>query len=243
MKVILLLLLVPTIVFGSELSVNELLDKVDSLYRSKDSYAQVEMEVVTPHWERTMKLDMWSEGLDKTFIRILTPRKDKGVSTLRLKNEMWNYFPKIDRTIKIPPSMRMGAWMGSDFTNDDLVKETTLREDYSSKMISKASDTNYIIELTPKESAVSVWDKVIVFIDKLSVLPVKQDFYNERGELVRTMSFKSVKKIGGRVLPTVMELIPHNKKGQKTVVRYLTAEFDKGVKSSIFTRRNLQKRR
>lgn len=229
--------------YGASPSVDDLLNTVDELYRSNSSYAKVEMEVITPHWERKMKLDMWSKGLDKTFIRILSPKKDKGVATLRVKNNMWNYFPKIDRTIKIPPSMRMGAWMGSDFTNDDLVKETTLKKDYSSRLVSQESEPHYIIELKPRKGTVSVWDKIQVFILKKNMLPTKQEFYDERGNLVRTLLFKDIKVMDGRTLPSVMELIPHKKKGQKTIVRYLKAEFDKGIKKSIFTRKNLQKRR
>src|SRR6056297_1942824 len=111
-----------------------IVNKVDKLYRSESSYALMEMRIVTPHWERTLKMKTWSSGMDKTFIRIIAPKKEKGVGTLRIKNQMWNYLPKTNKVMKIPPSMMMANWMGSDFTNDDLVSEYTFIEDYNFSM-------------------------------------------------------------------------------------------------------------
>ena len=111
--------------------VRALIEEIDQLYRSESSYAVFEMEIVTPHYQRTLAMEAWSLGTKKTLIRINAPRKEKGVSTLRIDNEMWNYLPKTDRVIRIPPSMMMSSWMGSDFTNDDLVQEFSLFEDYS----------------------------------------------------------------------------------------------------------------
>ena len=110
--------------------VNELIREIDRLYRAETSYTELEMEIVTPHWQRTLAMYGWSEGMDNTFLRITAPRKEKGVATLRIDNEMWNFLPKTNKVMKIPPSMMMGSWMGSDFTNDDLVKESSLFEDY-----------------------------------------------------------------------------------------------------------------
>lgn len=105
----------------SELNVREIVKQIDELYRSESSYSELEMEIITPHWERTLKMKAWSKGMEKTFIRILAPAKEKGMVTLRIGNEMWNYLPKTNKVIKVPPSMMMSSWMGSDFTNDDLV--------------------------------------------------------------------------------------------------------------------------
>ena len=107
-----------------------LLKEIDELYRSATSISTMKMEIVTPNWQRTLEMQSWTVGMEDTFIRILSPRKDRGVATLKKGNEMWNYFPKINKVIKVPPSMMMGSWMGSDFTNDDLVKEASLVDDY-----------------------------------------------------------------------------------------------------------------
>ena len=122
MKLMLLVFCLPIFAFA-DAKVDKILDRMDKLYRSSQSSASMTMKIKTPHWEREMKLKSWTKGLEKTFIVIDYPRKDKGVATLKKGNEMWNYFPKINKVIKVPPSMMMGSWMGSDFTNDDLVNE------------------------------------------------------------------------------------------------------------------------
>jgi outer membrane lipoprotein-sorting protein len=122
-------------IYAEEYRAREIVKKVDELYRAETSKALVEMEIVTSHWERTLKMNIWSKGMDKTFIRILEPKKERGVATLRIGTEMWNYLPKTDKVIKIPPSMMMSSWMGSDFTNDDLVKEFTFLESYHFEMV------------------------------------------------------------------------------------------------------------
>jgi outer membrane lipoprotein-sorting protein len=144
---------------AEELTVDEIVDRMDRLYRSDTSSAVVEMEIVSEHWRRTLNIDIWSEGLDKTFMHINSPKKDAGIATLRINNEMWNYLPKINKVMKVPPSMMMSSWMGSDFTNDDLVKESSLREDYDAKIIEpEGSDPdNFYVELIPKEDIPIVW--------------------------------------------------------------------------------------
>ena len=141
-------------------SVNKILKNIDELYRSKGSQGKIEMEVITPDWSRTMKMDMWTKGMDYTFIRIKEPRKDKGVSSLKREDDVWNFFPKINKVIKVPPSMMMGSWMGSDFTNDDLVKESSLIKDYKTTNV-KESDGNIEITLVPHKNTVSLWGKIL----------------------------------------------------------------------------------
>ena len=222
----------------------ELLNKVDDLFRSSNSTAKIEMEVTTPDWKRTMEMDVWTKGLDYTFVRINNPRKDRGVSSLKRKTEMWNFFPKINKVIKVPPSMMMGSWMGSDFTNDDLVKDSSLADDYNYK-ITKETKENITITLTPKKETVSLWGKIVVSLTKNPLLPTQQEFYDEAGEKVRVMHFKDIQTIGGRTLPTTIELIPMvaSKKGNKTTIRYKSIDFAARVPSSVFTRTHLQKRR
>lgn len=240
---VLVLMLLTLNVYAKDASIQEILDHMDKLYRSSSSISQVKMEVTNPNWKRTLKLNMWTRGMKSTFIRILYPRRDKGIATLRKGNEMWNYFPKINKVLKVPPSMRMGSWMGSDFTNDDLVKETTLIDDYHSKFSTRKESGYYLIDLTPKENTVSVWGKIELKIRKSDLLPVHQLFYDEKGSKARIMYFKDIKKIGGRKIPNTIELIPLKKEGHKTVVTYIKVEFDTNVPKTVFTRRNLIKRK
>jgi len=227
----------------------ELIDKImakqDELYRSSTSHAVMEMQITTPHWDRTLEMEAWSEGMDKSFIVINSPAKEKGTATLRVEEEMWNYLPKTDKVMKIPPSMMMSSWMGSDFTNDDLVRETSLEEDYTAEIFHPENADSQLIHLrlTPKEDTPTVWAKIEVAVREKDYLPVWQNFYNERDELVRVMEFKDIKEIGGKTIPTVMELTPQNKEGHKTIVRYKEAEFDISLDDEIFSLRNLQKTR
>jgi outer membrane lipoprotein-sorting protein len=216
--------------------------QIDALYRSESSEALVEMEIITPHWQRTLKMRAWSLGMDKTFIRILEPKKEEGIATLRLGNEMWNYLPKVNKVMKIPPSMMMSSWMGSDFTNDDLVKEFTFLESYHFELSTpEAPDEGLVyIKCVPKEGLPIVWGHVLIAAQRKDAMPVWQRYFDEKGTLVREMLFKDVKTFGTRRIPSVMELIPRTKEGQQTVLRYLEARFDVKLDSDIFTLRNLR---
>lgn len=220
-----------------------LLARVDRLYRSERSRARIEMEVVTPDWRRKLSMDFWTEGLDKTFIRVLSPARDAGAATLRKGNEMWNYFPKINKVMKVPPSMMMGSWMGSDFTNDDLVKESTLIDDYTGEFFTpeKPDPALHYIRLKPKKETVSLWGAIELEIRKKDLLPVSERYYDEKGRLQRTMEFSDIGALGGRNMPRVMRMVPVSKKGHATTIRYLDAEFDLALPAGTFTLRNLQR--
>ena len=225
--------------------VEEIVKKMDQLYRSETSHAEMEMQITTPHWERTLAMTVWTKGMDKTFIRITAPKKEQGVATLRIGNEMWNYLPKTNKVMKIPPSMMMGSWMGSDFTNDDLVKESSMLNDYSYQLIEPqdATPDHVYIQLTPREDSPIVWGKIVAAVRSDDYIPSWQHFYDEQGNLMRVLNFEEIKTFNGKVTPSVMEMLPQNKEGHKTVVRFLNATFDSKIDERIFTRRNLQKRR
>ena len=230
---------------ASDAEVEEIINHIDQLYRSETSHAEIAMQIKTPNWERTLSMTVWTKGTDKTFIRINSPKKEKDITTLRIGKEMWNYLPKVNKTFKISPSMMMGSWMGSDFTNDDLVRESSLIDDYSYQLITPddASPDLIYIELIPKEDSAIVWGKVVSAVRSSDYLPVWQHFYDEKEKLMRVLNYKDIKSFGAKTIPTVMEMIPKNKEGHKTVVRFLKAEFDSKVDDKIFTRRNLQKRK
>jgi outer membrane lipoprotein-sorting protein len=221
-------------------SAADLLRRVDALYRADTGQSRIRMQIVTPNWERTLEMESWSRGQDDTFIRILAPRKDRGVSTLKLGNEMWNYFPKIDKVIKVPPSMMMSSWMGSDFTNDDLVKESSLADDYETTRQDK--DGLIYLTLVPRQQTVTVWGKIEVVVDAASLIPVEQSYYNERGEKVRVMSFHEPRDFGGIMLPSRMEMTPLNKEGYKTVIYYDALSLNVELDDDVFTMRNLKRR-
>jgi outer membrane lipoprotein-sorting protein len=231
--------------YAEELTVDEIVDRMDRLYRSDTSSAVVEMEIVSEHWRRTLNIDIWSEGLDKTFMHINSPKKDAGIATLRINNEMWNYLPKINKVMKVPPSMMMSSWMGSDFTNDDLVKESSLREDYDAKIIEpEGSDPdNFYVELIPKEDIPIVWARLVFAVKKDNYMPLWEAYYDEKGRKMRLMEFTEPKEFSGRLIPSVLIMTPLNKPEKKTVIKYIELEFDVELKPDVFTLRNLQRKR
>jgi hypothetical protein len=183
----------------------------------------------------------WTQGKTKTFIRILSPPREKDSATLRIENEMWNYLPRADRTIKIPPSMMMSSWMSSDFTNDDLVKEFTLLDDYIYEFTQPedARPELLYIAFIPKEGLPVVWGKIVAAVRKDTYLPEWDRYYDEKGNLMRVINFREVKQLGGRLIPSIMEVLPQDKKDQKTVLRYIEAEFNIDIPENVFSLRNL----
>jgi outer membrane lipoprotein-sorting protein len=189
-----------------------------------------------------MTMNAWSAGMERTFIRITAPRKENGVATLRIGAEMWNYLPKTNKVIKIPPSMMMSSWMGSDMTNDDIVREFSLYEDYSySEVIVEQPDTSLIyINCVPRPDLAVVWKNVVIAVRRSDHLPVWQKYYDENSRLMRVMNFKDIKTFGNRTIPSVMEIVPQNKEGHRTEVRYVKLEFDIDVDDDVFSLRNLR---
>jgi outer membrane lipoprotein-sorting protein len=218
-----------------------LIDEMEALYRGDASKAKITMRVETPYYQRSMKMESSNLGTEKAFIRILSPKKERGISTLKINQEMWNYLPKINKVIKVPPSLMMGSWMGSDFTNDDLVKQTTLTQKYELSM-TETEDT-FVVTLTPREQTVTVWGKIEYTVNKVHQIPVSQNFYDDNDKLIRSLLFKEPKLYQGRLLPSVLEMIPLNKEGHKTVIIYEELDFSPtDVDENIFSLRNLRKR-
>jgi len=237
------LLLFAAAAFAAEPTIEELLDATDDFARGQSSVATIQMHVKTKRYERTMKIQAWSQGTDKTLMRILEPSKDAGISTLKVDDNIWNYLPKVDRTMKVPSGMMGNAWMGSHFTNDDLVKSSRLAEDYTYSFSAKPDTQergNYVIELIPKPDAPVVWGKVTVEV-RPDEIPVQTLFYDEDGTLVRTMDYGDVKEMDGRTLPTKMTLTPHDEPGEFTEITYVDVDFDADVPESTFTLQALKK--
>ena len=222
--------------------INKVVKEIDELYRSSSSYSELEMEIVTEHWQRTLSMKIWTIGLDKTFIRIISPPKEEGMGTLRLKNEMWNYLPKTNKVIKIPPSMMMSSWMGSDFTNDDLVKEYTMTKDYDFEFITPEDSEDGIlyVQLIPKEGRPIVWGKVVIAVREKDYIPLWEKYYDEKDNLMRIMNFRDIKKFNNRLIPATMEIIPQDEENKKTVIRYINAKFDINIDDDTFSLRNLR---
>jgi len=222
-----------------------LMRHIDRLWRSDSSRATLSMTVQTSRYKRTIKMESWSKGKDRSLIIIREPKKDRGIATLKVKENIWNYLPKINRVTKVPPSMMSGSWMGSHFTNDDLVKESTFEDDYVSKIsFSGKRDGIVIYEVTstPRPNAPVVWGKVVTKIEKTRLTPLVALYYDEDSQLARTMRFENVQKNGSRYVPMRLVLTPEDKPGESTAITYHDIKFDMKLPDRIFSLQNLQKR-
>jgi len=237
----LIVLLIILSSFAQAKSAKDIVALSESLFRGRTSRGRMEMKIVTSRWERSIRMSSWNKGSKKSFIRVDYPKRDKGITFLKLNDEMWQYVPKIEKTIKIPPSMMMQSWMGSDFTNDDLVKESSISDDYNSKIVSQ-DKKSWSIKLTSKENAAVVWGKIIYIVNKNTYLPLEERFFDEHDKLIKVLYFKNVKKFNDRYYPTLWEMVPmtEDKKGNKTIIKVLSIKFNTPIKNTLFTRRNLK---
>lgn len=221
----------------------DIVDRVDRILRGESSHGTATMEVVTEHWERSLTMEIWSLGTEYSLIRVTAPRKEAGTATLKAGSDIWNYLPRVDRTIKIPASLMMGAWMGSHFTNDDLVKESRLVEDYEITIVFEGPrDGTDVWEfvLTPKPEAPVVWGRINYEVRKADLMPTWARYYDEDGALSRTMTFSEYEMMGGRLVPSLMEMRPSDKPNERTEVRYRNLEFDIALDRSFFSLRTLR---
>jgi outer membrane lipoprotein-sorting protein len=226
------------------LTPKQILDKVDDLFRSKSSHGFATMSVATAHWKRSLSLEMWSKGKEKSLVRILAPKKEKGTATLRSGNDIWNYLPKVKRVIKLPSSMMAASWMGSHFTNDDLVKESRMADDYTFEITFMGEgDGEEIVEVTchPKPEAAVVWGKVLVRARMKDYIPLFVKYFDEDLRLARTMTFSRVAELGGRLIPAIVTMVPEEKPEESTIIHYEKMEFDIGLQDDFFSLRTLQR--
>jgi outer membrane lipoprotein-sorting protein len=223
--------------------VDALLGKLDDLYRSASSIGRMEILVVNPRVTRTMRLKAWTRGEDRVLVVIEAPPRDAGTATLRVGQNLWNYLPRIARTIRVPPSMMLGSWMGTDFTNDDLVKESSLRKDFAARIDRRAeSPPGWWLTLDVRPGIVGRWSKIELLVSD-DLLPVEERHYDRKGRLARTLRFDEVEVLGGRRLPTHMVLQPVDAEGQRTEMRYLEVAFDVAVPDDTFSLSRLERNR
>lgn len=231
---------------AAELDVRALVDKANKALRGDSSHGKLTMTIENPEWKRSVDIEGWNKDRVFAFIVIRAPAKERGNTTLRRKSEMWLWLPKVERVIKVPPTMMHSAWQGSDFTYEDIVKADSIVKDYTHKLLETRKEegqTVYKIEGTPKEEAPVVWGRVLFWVVQRGddVFPMKEEDYNERGELIRTITLSDVKVLGGRLLPSRLECLPARKKGQKTTLVYKELEFDVKLEDSFFSLSRLQK--
>ncbi|MGF1719062.1 outer membrane lipoprotein-sorting protein [Vibrio kyushuensis] len=221
-----------------QLNPTQIVEESDKAMRGDSSYTESTMEIIRPDWRRSMSMKNWTKGTDLSMVLVTAPAKDKGSASLKRHREMWNWVPAIERVIKIAPSMLSQSWMGSDFTNDDLINQSSIVVDYEHEYVKEEvfdKDPVWVIDAIAKPDAPVVWSKVRLWISKETNLQRKVEFYDEFEELVNVMQTFDIKEMGGRVLPAVMEMIPVDKDGHKTVMTTHQAQFDFEIGDDFFS--------
>jgi hypothetical protein len=223
----------------------DIMNYIDDLWRGTSSRATMTMHVKTDRWERTITMTGWSLDRDYSLVRILSPKKEADTATLKVGNDIYNYLPKTDRTIKITSGMMMGSWMGSHFTNDDLVKESRLSQDYDLRIVFEGMRNGvdiWEIELIPKPDAAVVWGKILFSVRQDNRMPLEALYFDDDGDLVRTMTFSEFQTMDNRLLPARMRLTPEDHPGEYTEMIYQDITFDLELDPSFFSLQNLRKR-
>lgn len=224
-------------------SVQEVLTTLDDLYRSTSSITRMEITVRGPRSSRTLRLQAWTRGEDQALIVIEAPPREAGVATLRVKDNLWNYLPRVSRTVRVPASMMLGSWMGTDFTNDDLVRESSYRNDFDARLEGRSVQPDgWVLALEARPGVVGRWARIALVVDEQR-LPLKMDYFDRKGRLARTMRFDDVQALGGRRIPTRMTLTPADAQEQRTELRYLEAQFDVAVPDDTFSLSRLERQR
>ncbi|MFW6328204.1 MAG: outer membrane lipoprotein-sorting protein [Bacteroidota bacterium] len=221
----------------------EIIEKAEEKMRGESSRGEMQMKIIRPSWERTISFKTWGKGTEYSMTLVTAPAKEEGQTFLKRENELWQYNPTIDRMIKLPPSMMSQGWMGSDFSNDDILKESSLSKDYDHKILTEETIDGtevYKIELLPKEDAAVVWGKIVKWISKDEYLQLKSEYYDVDDYLIKTETASDIKTMDGRVIPTYFEIIPADEEGNKTVLIMEDMEFDVDIDNRFFSQQNMK---
>lgn len=243
--ILMLSLIVTSNLFAQEnISALEIIQKADEKVRGKTNTSTMVMEIIRPTWKRSVSMKSWGRGMDFSMTYITAPAKDKGQVFMKRKTEMWNWMPSIGRMIKIPASMMSQGWMGSDYTNDDILKESSIVVDYIHKIVSEENidgiDT-YKIEMIPKEEAAVIWGRVYKWITKDEFIQIKSEYYDEDNDLIKSDFAYDFKIMDGRMIPTRIEIIPADEEGKKTVINVKESKFDIDLPESFFSQQQMKR--
>lgn len=223
-----------------------IISRVNDNIQGKSNKSVIKMSIVRPSYTRTIGMKGWSLGKKYFMVYVTSPAKDKGQVVMKYENQMWQYTPSINRMIKLPPSMMSQGFMGSDYSNDDVVKQSSIVDDYDQKILKEEeidSRNCYLIEMLPHEDSDVVWGKVYYWIDKDLYIVLKGEYYDEDGYLVRTEYGKNIKKYRDRYLPSKIIIIPHEDPENKTIIETISNNFNVPIKKRFFSQQNMKRLR
>lgn len=229
---------------AQQLSATDVIRKADEkLNGEKSGYSVMTMTVIRPTWQRTVEIKSWSLGDDYALALITAPAREKGQTFLKRGSEMWSWNPVINRLIKLPPSMMSQGWMGSDYTNDDILRESSVVNDYTHTFEGEEEVDGRLchkIKLTARADAEVIWGHQMWWVDKKEYIVLKTELYDEDGYLVRTERGMELKSFEGRILPSLIELVPEENEGNKTLLRINEMKFNIDIAESFFSQQNMK---
>ncbi|MCX6330464.1 MAG: outer membrane lipoprotein-sorting protein [Bacteroidia bacterium] len=229
---------------SQQLTATEIVRKADEKFKGEQTgYSVMTMTIVRPTWQRTVEFRSWSKEDDYSLTLITAPAREKGETFLKRVSEMWSWNPAINRLIKLPPSMMSQGWMGSDYTNDDILRESSVVNDYTHAIEGEEETDSHLcykIKLTAKEDADVLWGHQIWWVDKKEFIVLKAELYDEDGYLVRSEKATDLKILDGRLLPTLIELVPADTEGNKTILRIVEMKFNIKLEDSFFSQQNMK---
>ncbi len=249
MKPISIILIITSIFLGYNISpaqgltAKEIVKHAHDKANGETSQGTMKMTIVRPGWSREVAMKSWSKGSEYYLIYITEPVKDKGQVFMKRQQDMWNWMPSINRMIKLPPSMMGQSWMGSDFTNDDLVRMNSIIDDFTHELVGSEVIDSYdchIVELIPKPDAAVVWGKIRLWISKEEYYELRGEYYDEDMALVNTMTSSNIKRMGDRMLPSKMVMEPVDKPGNQTILETTDIIYDKPIDESFFSQQNMK---
>lgn len=239
-----MLIFFSSLINAQDLSGKDIVKLANDKANGSSSIGKMKMTIVRPAWSREVSMKVWSLGTEYYMIYITDPVKDKGQVFMKRDRDMWNWMPNINRMIKLPPSMMGQSWMGSDFTNDDLVKLNSIVNDYTHEILSMEEIEGlkcYKIELIPLPDAAVVWGKIILWISEEEYFQMKAEYYDEDEILVNIMTSHNIKQFNDRKLPSKMVMIPMDDEGHQTILETVESEFNTDIKESFFSQQNMKR--
>jgi len=233
-----------SVLSAQSLSATEIIRKADEKFRGEmTGYSVMTMTIVRPTWQRTVEFKSWAKEDDYALTLITAPAREKGQTFLKRGNEMWSWNPAISRLIKLPPSMMSQGWMGSDYTNDDILRESSVVDDYTHNIEGEEEIDDRVcwkIKLTAREDADVLWGSQKWWVDKKDFIILRAELYDEDDYLVRTERGSEIKTLDGRLLPTLIELVPAEKEGYKTILNFVEMKFNIKIDDSFFSQQNMK---
>lgn len=242
---LLLVLIVSAGTVETKLTAKEIITKSeDKLRGGAKAYTEMRIDIIRPSWKREMHLKSWAKGTDFSMILITAPKRDRGQVFLKNQKQVWSYIPKFNRITKLPPAAMSQSWMGTDLSNDDLVRESNKVEEFKYELKADTiigSLPCYHVVLIPNEGTDIIWGKLELFIDKADFITLRNEMYDEDGVLVNVLKSSDIKMMAGMKMATKMEMIPVEKQGEKTVITILKLDTSIDLKDNFFSKQNMKR--